>query len=115
MYLLKKTAFAAIAVVFGLGVFVSTSNAQYRTRTWTTQNRTIYVQPGTRTRSWQYRSYDRGRVTPQEYRRLQRERYRIQRSSMRAYRDGYVSPREQRRLARQYNRYNRTAYRVRRY
>jgi hypothetical protein len=107
MSLLKKIGVSAAALAFSMGLFVASSNAQYRTRTWTT-GRTVY-QP--QYRQWQ--TYRSSRITPREYRRLMRQRYRIYRSSNRAYRDGRLDWRERRRLARQYNRYNRTYYRSR--
>jgi hypothetical protein len=109
----KKIGVTMAAIAFSMGLFVATSNAQYsRYRTWST-GRSVYVQPGYRSRSIQSRYYRTGRITPWEYRRLQRQRYRLYRSRDRAYRDGYLTWRERRRLARQYDRYGRTYNRVR--
>jgi hypothetical protein len=107
MYLFKKLTLTALAVVFCLGLFAVTTNAQYgRNRGWS--NSGIYIQYGQP--QWNRRS----RITPQEYRRLQRERYRIYRSTNRSYRDGYISEQERRRLERQRDRYRRHVYRDRR-
>lgn len=108
MNLLRKLALAAAAVVFCLGLFTVTTSAQGRGnhRGWSKQNR-VYVQYGNPT--W----YQRGRISPQEYRRLQRQRYRIYRSTNRAYRDGYINDNERRRLSRQRDRFRRHVYRDR--
>lgn len=106
MYLIKKLTLAAAAAVFCLGLFAATTNAQYRNRGW--NNGGIYIQYG------QPQWYGRGRLTPEEYRRLQRERYRIYRSTNRAYRDGYITDNERRRISRQRDRYRRHVYRDRR-
>ena len=86
------------------------------------QNRNVYWQPRSRNvygsifqnRNiyWQQNRY--GRINPREYRRLQRQRARIYRSSNRYYSDGYLSDRERRRLQRQQYRYRRSVYRDRR-
>jgi hypothetical protein len=109
MNLFRKFTLAALAVVFTLGLFVFTTNAQYhRDRGWTSGG--IYIQYGQP--QWQRR---RGYINPREYRRLERERYRIYRNSNRYYyNDGYLSERERRRLARQQYRYRRHVYRDRR-
>ena len=107
MYLLRKFSVGLLALTFGLVLFTVTTNAQGRHRGWS--NRTVYVQYGNPV--WNRRQ---SRLTPQEYRRLQRERYRLYRSTNRSYRDGYVTEQERRRLARQYNRYRRHVYRDRR-
>jgi hypothetical protein len=107
MYLIKKLTLAAAGAVFCLGLFAVTANAQYhRNRGW--NNGGIYIQYG------QPQWNRRGRLSPQEYRRLQRERYRIYRSTNRAYRDGYITDNERRRISRQRDRYRRHVYRDRR-
>ena len=123
MHFVKKLSLAAVTGAFCFSLFAATSNAQYsrnRTRTWTTTNQTVYI-PQNRTRSyrtrsygnrgWQNQSYRYSRISPREYRRLQRQRYRVYRSTRRAYRDGYVNQRERRRISRQSDRYNRRVYR----
>lgn len=113
MYSLKKIGVSLAAVAFSIGLFTATSNAQYRTRSWTS-SRTIYTQP--QYRQWQVRTYRTNRISPWQYRRMQRQRY--------ASRYGYYNNNhyygrrlswwERRRLAERYNRYNnRTQYRVR--
>jgi hypothetical protein len=107
MNLLRKLILAAVAVVFCFGLFTVTTSAQGRHRGWQKHNR-VYVQYGTPV--W----YQQGRISPQEYRRLQRQRSRLYRSSNRAYRDGYVNDNERRRLSRQRDRFRRNVYRDRR-
>ena len=107
MNLLRKLTLAAAAVVFCFGLFTVTTHAQGRHRGWSNQNR-VYIQYGNPV--W----YQRGRISPQEYRRLQRQRYHIYRSRNRAYRDGYINYNERRRLSRQYYKYRRNVYRDRR-
>jgi hypothetical protein len=107
MSLVRKFGLAILGVAFSLGVFVTTSNAQWsNNRSW--QNRSY------QTRNWQNRRYRTSRISPQEYRRLSRQRSRIYRSTRRAYRDGYVSPNERRRLYRQTQRYRNNVRRDRR-
>lgn len=109
MNLLRKLTLAAAAVVFCFGLFTVTTSAQGRGnhRGWSKQNR-VSIQYGNPI--W----YQRGRVSPQEYRRLQRERYRIYQSRNRAYRDGSINYNERRRLSRQRDRFRRHVYRDRR-
>jgi Ni/Co efflux regulator RcnB len=49
----------------------------------------------------------RGRLTPQEMRKIQRQQHRIDRQQARSTRDGYVSPRERQRIERMQNRASR--------
>lgn len=106
MNLLKKISVGAMALAFGLVLFTTTTNAQGRHGGWS--NRPVYIQYGNPV--WNRRA---SRVTPQEYRRLQRERYRLYRSSNRYYNDGYLSEKERRKLARKYSKYRRDVYRDR--
>ena len=108
MNLLRKLTLAAVAVVFCLGLFTVETSAQGRGRHrgWQKHNR-VYLQYGNPI--W----YQRSRISPQEYRRLQRERYRIYQSRNRAYRDGYINYNERRRLSRQRDRFRRHVYRDR--
>lgn len=55
-----------------------------------------------------------GRITPQEYRRLSRQKNRISRSENRYYRDGSLSYKENRKLDKQYDKYKRSVYKARR-
>ena len=107
MNLLRKLTLAAAAVVFCFGLFTVTASAQGRHRGWS--NNGVYIQYGQP--QWDRR---RGRISPQEYRRLHRQRYRLYRSRNRAYQDGYVNYNERRRLSRQYYKYRRNVYRDRR-
>lgn len=106
MYLLKRLTLAAAAVVFCMGLFAATTNAQWQKHR--TRSGGVYIQYG----QPQWNGY--GRISPQERRRLERERYRIYRSSNRAYRDGYINERERRRLERQRDRFRSHVYRDRR-
>jgi len=108
MNLLRKLTLAAVAVVFCLGLFTVTTSAQGRHRGWSRHNNQVYIQYGNPI--W----YQRGRLSPQEYRRLQRQRYHFYQSRNRAYRDGYINYNERRRLSRQYSKYRRNVYRDRR-
>jgi hypothetical protein len=76
-----------------------------------TRSRSGYWQ-NTRSREQYYQR--NSRISPQEYRRLQRQRARINRNTGRFYRDGYLSDKERRRLQRQYYKYRRNVYRDRR-
>ena len=62
------------------------------------------------------RYYDRNgrRITPQEYRRLQRQQNRIYRSQNRYYRDGSLSYKEQQKLNKQYSKYRRSVRKAQR-
>jgi hypothetical protein len=108
MNYLKKLGLVCVAIAFLMSIAVVSSYGQrYRERSW--QNRDSYWQ------NYQYRRYRRSRITPQEYRRLARQRERLNRRTYRYYRnDGYLSYRERRRLYRQYNRYQRNVRRDRR-
>jgi len=109
MTYLKSLGLIAAAIAFLMSVSALSSSAQtyYRDRSW--QNRGYYGQ------NTQYRRYRRGRMTPQEYRRLARQRTRLYRPTNRYYRNyGYLSYWERRRLARRYYQYRRNAYQTRR-
>jgi hypothetical protein len=109
MNYLKKLGLAFVAIAFFMSISVVSSYAQrYRDRSW--ENRDSYWENN------QYRRYRRGsRITPQEYRRLMRQRSRLSRRANRYYsNDGYLSYRERRKLARKYYQYRRNVYRDRR-
>lgn len=96
-----------IVAVFAFFFSISAveTNAQWnRNRSWGNYNRQYP--------NWQWQR--RGRISPQEYRRLSRQRSRIYRSRQRAYRDGYVTPNERRRIYRQSQRYRQNVRRDRR-
>jgi hypothetical protein len=135
MSYLKKFGLVVSAIAFCLSLYVATVDAQWRqNRNWENRNRSVYSQRNdnrrwNRNRSiyqqnryiyrqqnrnvyWQQNRY--GRINPQEYRRLQRQRSRIYRNVYRYSSDGYLSDRERRRLQRQQYRYRRSVYRDRR-
>lgn len=120
MSFLKKLSLAVLTIAFCLGLFAVTSNAQWSRRDRSWQNSSSYwqTQQYRRNRRWQNRNYisyyGYGRVTPQEYRRLQQQRYRLYNQRNRAYSDGYVSDKERRKLQKRYNKYRRNVYRDRR-
>ena len=101
-------AFATAAFLMSISVVTSYAQRSYSERSY--QDRDSYWQNN------QYRRYRRGsRITPQEYRRLMRQRARLNRRAYRYYsNDGYLSSRERRRLARKYYQYRRNVYRDRR-
>ena len=101
-------AFAAIAFLMSISAVSSSAQRSYRERSY--QDRDSYWQND------QDRRYRRGsRITPQEYRRLARQRARLYRRANRYYgNDGYLSYRERRNLARKYYQYRRAVRRDRR-
>jgi hypothetical protein len=111
MNYLKKLGLVFAALAFFISISAVSGYAQrYRDRSW--ENRDSYWQDQPN-----YRRYRRSssRITPQEYRRLSRERYRLYQRTNRYYRnDGYISDRERRKLARKYYKYRRNVYRDRR-
>lgn len=128
MNYLKKISLTFVGIAFCLSLFVISSYAQYG-RSGSYQNRNGYRQQQQyrsrisrqqtqnryyQNRYYQNRYYGYGRITPQEARRLQRQRQRLYNTTRRIYRDGYVNSREQNRLQRRYNRYRRNVYRDRR-
>jgi hypothetical protein len=111
MNYLKKLGIACAAIAFIMSITVVSSYGQrYRERRSNWDNRDYYGQ------NYEYRRYRRsGRLTPQEYRRLARQRERLNRRTYRYYsNDGYLNYRERRRLARRYYQYRRNVYRDRR-
>lgn len=110
MNYLKRLGLVCLAIAFFMSISVITSYAQsYRNRGW--ENRDYNRQYQQNNRRYRRNS----RITPQEYRRLSRERYRLYQRTNRYYRnDGYLSDRERRKLARKYNKYRRNVYRDRR-
>jgi biopolymer transport protein ExbB/TolQ len=114
MNYLKKFGLVFSTIAFCLSLFVITVDAQrsrswgnrnrqnntWQSRVWRNRNRqTIYVQ--------QNRNYRYGRVTPQEYRQLQRKRAQLYRTRSRYSNDGYISNKERRKLQKRYNKYQR--------
>ncbi|MEP6901148.1 MAG: hypothetical protein ABJA66_05320 [Actinomycetota bacterium] len=109
MNYLKKFGLALAAIVFLISISVISGNAQsYRNREWQNRDNNRQNQQSQRWRR-------NGRVTPQEYRQLSRERYRLNRRTNRYYQnDGYISNQERRKLAKKYYKYRRNVYRDRR-
>jgi lipopolysaccharide export LptBFGC system permease protein LptF len=111
----KKLGLLVTALAFFLGIFVVTGNAQYdRNRRWQNNNDGSLSEYRNRNRRWRNGYDGYGRITPQEARRLQRQRYRLYNQRNRAYRDGYVTDRERWKLQRKYYKYRRNVYRDRR-
>ncbi len=110
MNFLRKFSLAIFAIAFCFGLFVATGNAQsgrekgYQQRGgyWEGQNR-----------GW--RNNRNRRITPQEARRLQRQRERLYNSRNRYYtNDGRLSYKERRKLAKRHTKYRRNVNRDRR-
>lgn len=100
---LLRLGLIASAIAFFFSVSAVETKAQWgQNRSWGSYNRQYP--------NWQRR----GRISPQEYRRLSRQRSRIYRSRQRAYRDGYITPQERRRIQRQSWKYRRNVRRDRR-
>ena len=118
---LKKFGLILSAVVFCLGMFVLTSNAQNRNnRRWQNNRRvpatTIYRAQNRRYQNRNWRYQNNRRISRQEYYRLSRERARLYRTRQRYQRSGgYINKRESQRLNRQRDRYRRSVQRARRY
>ena len=110
---MKKLVLICSVLAFCLGIFVTTGNAQYRDR-----NRDRRYED----RDWQNnqgyernRLYRNRRISPQEARRLQRQRERLYRTQNRYYRnDGYLSNRERNKLQKKYYKYRGNVRRDRR-
>jgi hypothetical protein len=98
-----------MALMLPLDTFAQTyvTRRVYRNGRWTTVR--VYTNQGNRY-GWRNRT---NRVTPQEQRRLARQRSRIYNQQNRIVRDGVITTREARRLNRSTTRYNRTVRRVR--
>ena len=118
MKTLKKLGLICSAMVFCLSLTVSASYAQGKGKHkgWEKQEHQRVVDGGpTYSRYQNGRYYDRygRRITPQEYRRLQRQRSRISRSRDRFYRDGSLSDKERQKLAKQRSKYRRSVRKAR--
>jgi len=110
MNYLKRLGLVFAAIAFFISISAVSGFAQrYRDRSWENRNYDRQYQQNNR----RYRRSSR--ITPQEYRRLSNERYRLYQRTNRYYRnDGYISDRERRKLVRKYNKYRRNVYRDRR-
>ncbi len=97
-------------LAFGVIMLPAAANAQ------TSTTRRVYRNGHLQTvRVYRTRSVNRNRretITPQERRRLARERMRYMRLRHRTTRDGYITPQEARRLNRRANKYRRHARRA---
>lgn len=119
--------FSAIAFCFSLAVV--SADAQSRNRSWNNRNNNDRLENRSnrswrnrnrRNNSWQNRSWQNrnrqnvywqqnryGRITPQEYRQLQRKRAQLYRTRNRYSSDGYISSKERRKLQKRYSKYQR--------
>lgn len=99
---------ATLAILLPLETFAQTYTYRrvYRNGRWYTVR--VYTP-----RSRSYNRYRRHRITPQERRRLMRQRMRINSTRYRIRRDGVVTSRERRRLNRETYRYRRSVRRAR--
>lgn len=87
----------------------TTTRRVYRNGRW----QTIRVVSRTNQGNYGWRNNRNRTVTPQEQRRLARERVRLSRYGNRAVRDGRITNREARKLNRKVNRYERRVHRAR--
>lgn len=112
MNYLKKFGLFASAIIFCLSVLVVSADAQRRYGNW---NNGRYNNGSWQNRNRQNRNWRASRITPQEYRRLQRQRVRLYNTRNRYYNnDGYISYKERRKLQKRYLKYRRNVYRDRR-
>lgn len=115
---MKKIIAAVVLTAFGALMLPLAADAQvYRTQRVYRDGRrqTIRVYEPSRTQRY-YGTYNNrrsGRITPQEQRRLARERSRYSRLANRSTRDGYISGKEARKLNKRANKYRRDVYRSR--
>jgi hypothetical protein len=103
---------ATIAVMLPLAVDAQTYTTRrvYRNGRW----QTVRVYTTTTRRNYGYNNtYRTGRITPQERRRLARERNRYYRTANRATRDGVITNKEARKLDRRAVKYSRRVNRAR--
>ncbi len=111
MKTMKKIGLMVSAFAFCLSVFAISGNAQtYQDRNWRNrQNRQVYSQGRV------YQNQRNRRISPQEARRLERQRERLYRTRNRYYRnDGQISYKEQQKLQKKYYKYRRNVRRDRR-
>lgn len=104
---------ATIAVMLPLAADAQTYTTRrvYRNGRWQTVR--VYTTTTPR-RAYGYNNrYRTGRITPQEQRRLARERNRYYRAANRAVRDGVITNQEARKLNRRANKYGRRVNRAR--
>jgi len=103
MKLIKKLVLTFSVAAFCLGIFVTTGNAQYQDRGWRN-----------RQNNGQNRINRNRRISPQEARRLQRQRERLIRTRDRYRNDGYISDKERSKLQKKQYKYRRAVRRDRR-
>lgn len=124
MKLIKKLGLIIAAIAFCISISAATSYAQPgragwknnngKHKGWTKGQRNGWDngrKTGWRNRSILISQQDRirrtGRITPQEYRQMQRKRLQLNRTRTRYYNDGYISDKERRKLQKRYNKYQR--------
>lgn len=115
---MKKIFAVFMILAFGVIMLPAAANAQTYTTRRVYRNghlQTVRVyRTTTVNRTSPYNSrYRRGTVTPQERRRLARERMRYTRLRNRTTRDGYITPQEARKLNRRATKYRRDTRRAR--
>ncbi len=103
MKVIKKLVLTFSVAAFCLGIFVTTGNAQYQDRGWRN-----------RQNNGQNRINRNRRISPQEARRLQRQRERLIRTRDRYRNDGYISDKERSKLQKKQYKYRRAVRRDRR-
>ncbi len=111
MKTMKKIGLILSVFAFCLSIFAISGNAQtYQDRNWRNrQNRQVYSQGRV------YRNQRNRRISPQEARRLERQRERLYRTRNRYYRnDGQISYKERQKLQKKYYKYRRNVRRDRR-
>lgn len=107
---LMMLATIVIMLPFAADAQTYTTRRVYRNGRW----QTVRIYTTTSRRNYRYNNvYRTGRVTPQERRRLARERYRYSRLRNRVARDGVITRNEYRRLNRRAIKYNRRLNRAR--
>ncbi len=103
MKLIKKLVLTFSVAAFCLGIFVTMGSAQYQDRGWRN-----------RQNNGQNRINRNRRISPQEARRLQRQRERLIRTRDRYRNDGYISDKERSKLQKKQYKYRRAVRRDRR-
>ena len=106
---MKKLVLMFSMTAFCMGIFVTTGNAQYQDRNWRNKR-----QETVQNSQYRNRRNRNQRISPQEARRLQRQRERLYRTRDRYYRnDGYISDKERSKLQKKQYKYRRAVKRDR--
>lgn len=104
----KKLVLMVTMSAFCMGIFVITGDAQSQDRNWRRRQETV------QNSQYRNRRYRNARISPQEARRLQRQRERLYRTRNRYYRnDGYISDKERGKLQKKQYKYRRAVKRDR--